>query len=98
MIATVSPNVSLEPLKVIMRRDGVDAAIVSGPPYLSLSYDQSWNTYLSVDDPVYLNDLVDGDYQVIFRDFRDDVGNFADTDGDHSNGCEVDPGVTISLW
>jgi len=36
-----------------------------------------------------LVDLADGLYDVEFRDLRDDVGNFGDTDNNAANGIQV---------
>jgi len=35
-----------------------------------------------------LNTLSDGDYKVLFRDLRDDIGNFSDDDKNGSNGIQ----------
>ncbi len=43
-----------------------------------------------------LNNLADGTYEVLFRDLRDDIGNFADTDNNAANGI-TPPSFNITI-
>ena len=42
---------------------------------------------IKVDAPA-LNSLSDGSYEVLFRDLRDEIGNFGDADGNPANGIQ----------
>jgi hypothetical protein len=74
-------------LKVIMRLDGKDVAIITGAGSITVTGADAYNKHIRIDDP-QLNALPPGVYQVIFRDLRDAIGNFADQDGNPQNGIQ----------
>jgi len=84
----------LDTLKVVMKR-GASETIVQGTESIQVEgpYNQK---HITVRDPS-INALPDGEYQVLFRDLRDAIGNFADADNDPSNGIQ-EVGFSLSLW
>ena len=79
-------NDVLTALKVVMKLGGSET-IVTGAGALTLTGTQ-FAKHVKADAPA-LNSLADGQYDVEFRDLRDDVGNFGDTDDNAANGIQV---------
>ncbi|MEO8368069.1 MAG: choice-of-anchor X domain-containing protein [Candidatus Solibacter sp.] len=79
-------NDVLTALKIVMKQ-GANETIVTGAGALTLTGTQ-FAKHVKADAPA-LNNLADGLYDVEFRDLRDDVGNFGDTDNNAANGIQV---------
>ncbi len=67
----------LDALKFIMELDGVPQATLQGPGQISATFSNDFKAKVTMDDPS-LNTLPDGDYKAIFRDYRDEIGNWGD--------------------
>jgi hypothetical protein len=81
----------LDALKVVMKK-GAAETVVSGAGSIKVTDNSGGSKtvivkQIEVDDPA-LNMLPDGDYEVIFRDLRDEIGNFADMDNNPANGIQ----------
>jgi hypothetical protein len=62
--------------------------VVVPAPDLAVGPGPDQDVHLIVDSDT-LQSIANGDYQVEFRNLRDAIGNFADADGDSSNGIQV---------
>lgn len=71
-------------LKIVMKLGGAET-VVSGAGAITVTGASHDEKHVEVDSPM-LNTLGDGNYEVLLRDFRDQVGNFADSDGNAENG------------
>ncbi|RMD65836.1 hypothetical protein D6833_02300 [Candidatus Parcubacteria bacterium] len=85
----------LDALKIVMKL-GPSETVFSGPGAITVTGPTPFMKHIKVDNPG-LNALPDGQYEVLFRDLRDEIGNFADSDGNPANGIQP---VTflLELW
>ncbi len=82
----------LDALEIVMKLGTVET-IISGPAGITVTGPDSADKHVRADAPV-LNTLQDGAYDVLFRNLRDEIGNFADSDGNASNGIQP---ITFTL-
>ncbi len=75
----------LDTLKIVMKL-GPSETVFSGTGITVTGLNPD-NKHIKVDAPG-LNTLADGLYDVLFRDLRDEIGNFADDDGNPTNGIQ----------
>jgi hypothetical protein len=73
-------------LKIVMKKGSAET-VVAGAGAITVTGAMSDEKHIKVDAPG-LNGLDDGTYEVLFRDLRDGVGNFADMDNDPANGAQ----------
>jgi hypothetical protein len=85
----------LDALKIVVQLGGADVSVFQGPGNICVQGDYNLK-HIWVEEES-LNTLADGDYQVLFRDLRDAIGNFSDADGDPGNGYQ-EVGFGLSLW
>jgi hypothetical protein len=76
----------LDALKLVMKK-GSTETVISGAGSITVTGAMSDEKHIKVDTPA-LNSLDDGTYDILFRDLRDGVGNFADTDNNPANGAQ----------
>ncbi|MDX2057713.1 MAG: carboxypeptidase regulatory-like domain-containing protein [Gemmatimonadales bacterium] len=82
-------------LKVVLKSGGGPEFLFLAPTFTVDGPDR-WHRHLVVEAPG-LDALPDGDYDVLFRDLRDEIGNFADADGNPANGIQ-EIQFSLSLW
>ncbi|MFQ5499576.1 MAG: transglutaminase family protein [Candidatus Zixiibacteriota bacterium] len=70
----------LDAFKLVMELSGSPVLTYSGAASISATFTNDFKAKIKVDQPL-LNSLADGNYKAVFRDLRDEVGNFADKDG-----------------
>jgi len=75
----------LDALKIVLN-NGSDVLTVSGPGAISVTGPFT-SKHIRAESP-QLDMLPDGQYQVMFRDLRDEIGNFTDADGNPANGIQ----------
>ncbi len=68
----------IDALKIVLSLGGSET-IFQGTSQITETPTDDYETKIKVEDPG-LNSLDDGDYEVIFRDLRDELGNFGDED------------------
>ena len=73
-------------LKIVMKKGSAET-VVSGAGAITVTGAASDEKHIKVDAPG-LNGLDDGTYEILFRDLRDGVGNFADMDNNPANGAQ----------
>lgn len=76
----------IDALKIVMKLGGSET-VVSGAGSITVTGAAHDQKHIKVDAPA-LNNLDSGVYDVLFRDLRDEVGNFADEDGSTGNGIQ----------
>ncbi|MBI5192340.1 MAG: carboxypeptidase regulatory-like domain-containing protein [Nitrospirae bacterium] len=76
----------IDALKIVMKLGG-NETVVSGAGSITITGATPDQKHIKVDAPA-LNNLDSGIYDVLFRDLRDEVGNFADEDGSAGNGIQ----------
>ena len=74
-------------LKVVMKSGSNETVFSGGSLTINPVGSGETEKRIEVDVPG-LNNLEDGDYDVLFRDLRDDIGNFSDEDDDLQNGVQ----------
>jgi hypothetical protein len=85
----------LDALKVIMKR-GSNETRFAGPGNIAETGPNRFDRHVRV-DAAGLNQLMDGDYEVLFQDLRDEIGNFSDADTNATNGIQPVK-FNLSLW
>ena len=76
----------LDALKIVLKL-GAQETVISGPGSIVMNGPDPEHKHIRVDTPA-LNGLPGGAYEVLFRDLRDEIGNFADADGNPGNGIQ----------
>jgi len=94
------PNVAgledmLDALKIVLRL-GVDETQFTGPGSITVTGTTREAKHLKLEDPG-LNTLSDGRYSVLFRDLRDEIGNFTDADANPANGIQPVE-FSLEIW
>ncbi len=74
-------------LKVVMKNGSNETVFSGGSLKITPMGTGDIEKKVEVDD-AGLNNLDDGDYDVLFRDLRDDIGNFSDEDKNPQNGIQ----------
>ena len=73
-------------LKIVMSLNGAET-IVSGAGSITVTGADAFNKHIAADAGA-LNTLADGQYDVLLRDLRDEIGNFGDSDNNAANGIQ----------
>ena len=76
----------IDALKIVMKLGGAET-VVSGAGSITVTGASHDQKHIKVDS-ASLNSLDSGIYDVLLRDLRDEVGNFADEDGSAGNGIQ----------
>lgn len=76
----------LDALKIVLKL-GAGETVFSGAGVITVTGANPDTKEIKV-DAAGLNTLANGAYEVLFRDLRDEIGNFADEDGVLSNGIQ----------
>ena len=77
----------LDALKIVMKSSLGGETVFSGAGVITVTGANPDSKDIKV-DVAGLNTLANGLYDVLFRDLRDEIGNFADEDGVSSNGIQ----------
>jgi len=85
----------LDALKIVMKL-GPTETVLSGSGTVTVTGPTPLMRHIKVDSPS-LNALPDGQYEVLFRDLRDEIGNFTDSDGNPANGIQPVTFI-LELW
>jgi transglutaminase-like putative cysteine protease len=75
----------VDALKIVLKKGSAET-VFSGSGAISATFKNDFEVHVKVQDPG-LNSLANGDYEVLFRDLRDQIGNFSDADAG-TNGIQ----------